>query len=196
MSNLDVFQYKKHIWHIKVNLVFFSSFLPFYYKSLILEDCSNRNKRLKLSILVSWSNFSTNSNSNLSLASVIILLILKYFLTSGSEISKRGLLMTFDLSLGRQIMKLKINSFLRYIAFFIQIYSSVFSINLNVPIIHKENDHLFVILLIIPFSYNLFGSFLWISLVNIVIWIIFESLMSKVETWRDILFTLSFWEYF
>ncbi len=35
MPNLDVSQPKKHIWHIKVNLVFPSSFPPFYCKGLI-----------------------------------------------------------------------------------------------------------------------------------------------------------------
>ncbi len=40
MSNLNIFQYKKHIWYIKVNLVFSDSFPPFYYKGLILSIIS------------------------------------------------------------------------------------------------------------------------------------------------------------
>ena len=36
MPNLDLFQPKNHIWHININLIFFSSFCPFYCKSPIL----------------------------------------------------------------------------------------------------------------------------------------------------------------
>src|SRR6266498_4915766 len=35
MSNLDVFQHKKHIWHIKLNLIFPGQFPPFHCKGSI-----------------------------------------------------------------------------------------------------------------------------------------------------------------
>ena len=108
-------------------------------------DYSDGNERLNPSILAYSSNFSTSLNST----SVISLFISLHLLTSSSRTAKRELFMTFDSSLGGWIMKSKTDPSFGYIAFFTYTWVLVFSSNLSVPIIRKENVHLFAMLLII-----------------------------------------------
>src|SRR5215216_2415327 len=78
------------------------------------------------------------------------------------------------------------------IGFFTRICSSVFSLYLGDQIIRKEKGlkgPLFAILSIIPFFCNPTGSFLRTSSVKTEALAIFESLILKVKTCRDIFFS-------
>jgi len=94
--------------------------------------------------------------------------MLGYLSISAFRIAKRKLSITSDLSLGRQIIKLKTDPFFSYTTFFTYIWKLIFLSNLGVLSICKKNNHLFAMLSIILFFWKDTRSFLWTNSVNII----------------------------